>query len=158
MSLLEVEGLTTRFHGDAGTITAVDGISFTLERGETLAIVGESGSGKSTAALSLMRLVPVAAGTARLDGRDLLGLGERDLLAVRGAEIGMVFQEPMTSLNPVLTVGEQITEVLRAHGTSRAQARTPRGRAARPHRHSGSAASASKTIRTSSPAECGSAR
>ena len=158
MSLLEVEGLTTRFHGDAGTVTAVDGISFTLERGETLAIVGESGSGKSTAALSLLRLVPVAAGTARLDGRDLLGLGERDLLAVRGAEIGMVFQEPMTSLNPVLTVGEQITEVLRAHGTSRAQARS----AARSSCSASPAfpirRDASKTIRTRSPAECGSAR
>ena len=84
MSLLEVEGLTTRFHGDAGTVTAVDGISFALERGETLAIVGESGCGKSSAALSLLRLVP-AAGSVRLDGRDLLALGERDLLAVRGA-------------------------------------------------------------------------
>ena len=123
MSLLEVEGLTTRFHGDAGTITAVDGISFRLERRETLAIVGESGCGKSSAALSLLRLVP-AAGSARLDGRDLLALGERDLLAVRGAEIGMVFQEPMTSLNPVLTIGEQITEALHAHGSvSRSAAR-----------------------------------
>jgi oligopeptide/dipeptide ABC transporter ATP-binding protein len=117
MSLLEVENLTTRF-GDAGAITAVDGISFTLDRGETLAIVGESGSGKTTAALSLLRLVPVAQGAVRLDGRDLLTLGERALLTVRGAEIGMVFQEPMTSLNPVLTIGEQITEVLRAHGVA----------------------------------------
>jgi oligopeptide/dipeptide ABC transporter ATP-binding protein len=115
MSLLEVEGLTTRFHTDAGTVTAVDGISFTVDRRETLAIVGESGCGKSSAALSLLRLVP-AAGSARLDGRDLLALGERDLLAVRGGEIGMVFQEPMTSLNPVLTIGEQITEALHAHG------------------------------------------
>jgi len=121
--LLEVEGLTTRFRGDAGTITAVDGISFRLERRETLAIVGESGCGKSSAALSLLRLVP-AAGSVRLDGRDLLALGERDLLAVRGAEIGMVFQEPMTSLNPVLTIGEQITEALHAHGSvSRSAAR-----------------------------------
>jgi peptide/nickel transport system ATP-binding protein len=118
MSLLAVENLTTRFAGDTGTITAVDGISFALDRGETLAIVGESGCGKSTAALSLMRLVPVAAGAARLDGRDLLALGEHELLTVRGAEIGMVFQEPMTSLNPVLTIGEQITEVLHAHGTA----------------------------------------
>jgi len=123
MSLLEVEGLTTRFQGDAGTITAVDGISFTLDRGETLAIVGESGCGKSSAALSLLRLVP-AAGLVRLDGRDLLALGERDLLAVRGGEIGMVFQEPMTSLNPVLTIGEQIAEALHAHGsTTRERAR-----------------------------------
>ena len=123
MSLLQVEGLTTRFQGDAGTITAVDGISFTLDRGETLAIVGESGCGKSSAALSLLRLVP-AAGSARLDGRDLLALGERDLLAVRGGEIGMVFQEPMTSLNPVLTIGEQIAEALHAHGsTTRERAR-----------------------------------
>jgi oligopeptide/dipeptide ABC transporter ATP-binding protein len=118
MSLLDVENLTTRFRGDAGTITAVDGVSFSLERGETLAIVGESGCGKTTAALSLLRLVPVAAGAVRLNGRDLLALGERELTAVRGAEIGMVFQEPMTSLNPVLTVGEQITEVLQAHGTA----------------------------------------
>jgi oligopeptide/dipeptide ABC transporter ATP-binding protein len=118
MSLLEVENLTTRFRGDAGTITAVDGISFTLDRGETLAIVGESGSGKTTAALSLLRLVPVADGAVRLDGRDLLALGERELTTVRGAEIGMVFQEPMTSLNPVLTVGEQITEVLQAHSVA----------------------------------------
>ena len=121
MSLLEVEGLTTRFHGDAGTITAVDGISFRVDRRETLAIVGESGCGKSSAALSLLRLVP-AAGSARLDGRDLLALGERDLLAVRGGEIGMVFQEPMTSLNPVITIGEQITEVLHAHGSATREA------------------------------------
>jgi oligopeptide transport system ATP-binding protein len=118
MSLLEVESLTTRFTGDAGTVTAVDGISFALDRGETLAIVGESGSGKTTAALSLLRLVPVAQGTVRLDGRDLLALSERELTAVRGAQIGMVFQEPMTSLNPVLTIGEQITEVLHAHGAA----------------------------------------
>jgi oligopeptide/dipeptide ABC transporter ATP-binding protein len=117
--LLEVENLTTRFTGDTGTVTAVDGISFTLDRGETLAIVGESGSGKTTAALSLLRLVPVADGAVRLLGRDLLALGERDLLGVRGGEIGMVFQEPMTSLNPVLTIGEQITEVLAAHGIAR---------------------------------------
>jgi peptide/nickel transport system ATP-binding protein len=116
MSLLEVENLTTCFHGDAGTLTAVDGISFTLDRGETLAIVGESGSGKTTAALSLLRLVPVAQGAVRLDGRDLLALPERELQAVRGGAVGMVFQEPMTSLNPVLTIGEQITEVLHAHG------------------------------------------
>jgi oligopeptide/dipeptide ABC transporter ATP-binding protein len=122
MRLLEVENLTTRFHGDAGTLTAVDGISFTLDRGETLAIVGESGSGKTTAALSLLRLVAVAQGAVRLDGRDLLALAERELLTVRGAEIGMVFQEPMTSLNPVLTVGEQITEVLHAHGVAQGAA------------------------------------
>jgi oligopeptide/dipeptide ABC transporter ATP-binding protein len=118
MSLLEVESLTTRFRGEAGTITAVDGVSFTLDRGETLAIVGESGSGKTTAALSLLRLVPVAQGAVRLNGRDLLALGERELTTVRGAEIGMVFQEPMTSLNPVLTIGEQITEVLHTHAVA----------------------------------------
>jgi peptide/nickel transport system ATP-binding protein len=115
MSLLEVTGLTTRFTSDLGAITAVDAISFTLERGETLAIVGESGSGKTTAALSLIRLAPVAQGSVRFEGRDLLTLDEHAMLSVRGDKIGMVFQEPMTSLNPVLSVGEQIAESLRAH-------------------------------------------
>src|SRR6185437_10732688 len=109
----------TNLLGD-GVIKAVDGMSFALRRGETLAIVGESGCGKSMTALSLMRLVPappgrIIAGSVRLDGRDLLRLDEAAMRAVRGNDISMIFQEPMTSLNPVLTIGSQISEAVRLH-------------------------------------------
>ncbi len=107
---------------------AVDGVSFSVAAGETLAIVGESGSGKSVTALSIMRLLParvgrIAAGSIRLRGRELTTLPEEEMRAVRGRHIGMIFQEPMTSLNPVHTVGAQIAEVVRCHeGLSRDQA------------------------------------
>jgi oligopeptide/dipeptide ABC transporter ATP-binding protein len=118
--LLEVEDLQTRFHADGEVSRAVDGVSFTVAAGETLAIVGESGSGKSVTSLSIMRLVPtppgeIAGGRVWFRGRDLLALSEADLRRIRGNEIGMIFQEPMSSLNPLLTVGEQIAEVVRLH-------------------------------------------
>ncbi|MGH7095954.1 MAG: ABC transporter ATP-binding protein, partial [Stellaceae bacterium] len=104
----------------AGVVHAVDGISYTVEPGETVAIVGESGSGKSVGALSLLRLIPdppgrIVGGEAIFNSRDLLKLSDAEMRKVRGAEIGMVFQEPMTSLNPVLTIGRQITETLEQH-------------------------------------------
>jgi peptide/nickel transport system ATP-binding protein len=118
--LLEVDGLKTYFDLRHGVVKAVDGVSFTLAAHETLAIVGESGCGKSITALSLMRLVPdppgrIAGGSVKLDGVDLATLDEETMRGVRGKDIAMIFQEPMTSLNPVLTIGSQIAEVLLLH-------------------------------------------
>ncbi|HZT26107.1 MAG TPA: ABC transporter ATP-binding protein [Pseudolabrys sp.] len=118
--LLAVENLRTYFDLRHGLVKAVDGVGFTLTPGETLAIVGESGCGKSITALSLMRLVPdppgrIAGGSVKLAGRDLLALDEEAMRLVRGKDIAMVFQEPMTSLNPVLTIGSQIAEAVLLH-------------------------------------------
>jgi oligopeptide/dipeptide ABC transporter ATP-binding protein len=118
--LLEVRELHTEFRTGAGVVRAVDGVSYTVEAGETVAIVGESGSGKSVGALSILRLIPnppgrIVSGEVLFDGRDLRTLREEEMRAVRGRDIGMVFQEPMTSLNPVLTIGRQITETLEQH-------------------------------------------
>src|SRR5205809_8038694 len=126
--LLEVKKLRTHFPTGGGLVRAVDDVSFYLDGGELLGLVGESGCGKSVTALSLMRLVPppgrIVGGEVRLDGRDLLGLPERDMRAVRGAGLAMIFQEPMTSLNPVFTVGSQIAEAVRLHRpVSRREAR-----------------------------------
>ena len=119
MALLEVENLQTHFRTPEGVNRAVDGVSFTVEAGETVAIVGESGCGKSVTANSIMRLVPQPpgsiAGAIRFEGRDLLKLSEPAMRKIRGDDISMVFQEPMTSLNPVLTIGRQIAEPLRLH-------------------------------------------
>jgi len=119
MSLLEIENLQTHFRTPDGIIRAVDGVSFAVERGETVAIVGESGCGKSVTANSILRLIPQPpgkiAGQIRFEGADLLALSERAMRTIRGNHISMVFQEPMTSLNPVLTVGRQIAETLRLH-------------------------------------------
>src|SRR5436309_3606901 len=119
MPLLEVRDLRTSFFLEGGEARAVDGVSFALDAGRVLGLVGESGCGKSVTALSLMRLVPppgrIVGGEVRLDGRDLLGLPEREMRAVRGAGLAMIFQEPMTSLNPVFTVGSQIAEAVRLH-------------------------------------------
>ena len=127
--LLEVKDLTTRFHTDAGTATAVDGVSFSVAAGEVLGIVGESGCGKSVTSLSIMRLVPqppgeiVSGSSVRFRGRELLEVSPREMREVRGNEIAMIFQEPMTSLNPVFPVGEQIAEAVRLHRrVSRAKA------------------------------------
>ena len=118
--LLRVERLTTTFEVGGRTLTAVDGVSFDVRRGETLGLVGESGSGKSVTALSIMRLVQapgrIASGTILFNGRDLLQLPEDEMRRVRGAEISLIFQEPMTALNPVFTVGNQIAEALIVHG------------------------------------------
>ena len=118
--LLEVRNLRTEFRTGAGIVRAVDGVSYAVEPGETVAIVGESGSGKSVGALSILRLIPdppgrVVAGEVLFGGRDLMKLTEAEMREVRGGEIGMVFQEPMTSLNPVLTIGRQITEMIEQH-------------------------------------------
>ena len=118
--LLEVKGLRTEFRSGGSSFAAVDGISFSLAPGETLGIVGESGCGKSVTSLSIMRLVPnppgkITAGEIRLEGRNLLDLPESDMRAVRGDDIAMIFQEPMTSLNPVQTVGDQIIEAVQLH-------------------------------------------
>ena len=126
--LLEVRNLRTEFRTGAGVVPAVAGISYTVERGETVAIVGESGSGKTASALSLLRLIPdppgrITEGQIIFAGRDLLRLSEEEIRQVRGSDIGMIFQEPMTSLNPVLTIGRQITETLEQHrGADRAAA------------------------------------
>jgi oligopeptide transport system ATP-binding protein len=126
--LLQVKDLHTEFRTGAGVVRAVDGISYTVDPGETVAIVGESGSGKSVSALSVLRLIPdppgrITQGEILFAGRDILQLTEPEMREVRGGEIGMVFQEPMTSLNPVLTIGRQITETLEQHrGADRAAA------------------------------------
>ena len=126
--LLEVKGLETQFVAGTGIVRAVDGVDLTVHAGETLGIVGESGSGKSVTALSIMRLLPrqtgrIVAGSIMLDGRDLLALPEQAMRKVRGKDIAMIFQEPMTSLNPVFKIGEQIAETIRLHeGLSRRQA------------------------------------
>jgi peptide/nickel transport system ATP-binding protein len=126
--LLEVRGLRTHFFTDEGVVRAVDDIDFHIDRGETLGVVGESGCGKSVTALSIMRLIAqppgrIVSGQIRYNGRDLLDLPPREMRKIRGKEISMIFQEPMTSLNPVFTVGEQIAEALRLHeGLNRRQA------------------------------------
>ena len=119
-ALLEVEQLAVEFDSDLGKLRAVDDVSFTVEAGETVGLVGESGCGKSVTALSVMRLLPwpmggIAAGRIRFDGQDLVDLESSAMENIRGAEIGMVFQEPMTALNPVQPIGKQIGEALLLH-------------------------------------------
>lgn len=118
--LLEVRNLETHFHTQDGVVKAVDGVSFHVDRGETLGIVGESGCGKSVTSLSIMRLIPsppgkIAGGQILFDGEDLLALSDAEMRHIRGNRIAMIFQDPMTSLNPVLTIGRQITESLELH-------------------------------------------
>jgi oligopeptide/dipeptide ABC transporter ATP-binding protein len=127
--LLEIRGLCTYFYTEEGTARAVDGVNFVVNKGETLGVVGESGCGKSVTALSVMRLVPdppgeIVAGEILLEGDDLLQRSDDDMRWVRGNEIAMIFQEPMTALNPVFTVGDQIGEAVRLHkGASKHEAR-----------------------------------
>ena len=128
MALLEVESLRTHFSTDEGDLAAVDGVSFAIDAGKTLAIVGESGCGKSVTSLSIMGLVGqagrIAGGSIRFEGRELVGLPEADLQALRGNAMAMIFQEPMSSLNPAFTIGDQIAEgLLRHRPVSRAEAR-----------------------------------
>jgi oligopeptide transport system ATP-binding protein len=157
MPLLEVRNLTTTFRTERGPLAAVDDVSFDVEAGETLAIVGESGSGKSVTALSILRLIPdppgrITAGSVTFEGRDLLGLSDVEIRAVRGNRIAMIFQEPMTSLNPSLTIGLQVAEPVVLHRKSawrdalaraagllrKAQISDPESRlAAYPHQFSG---------------------
>jgi peptide/nickel transport system ATP-binding protein len=120
--VLDVKGLRTVFFTNSGLFRAVEDVSFTVRRGETLAIVGESGCGKSVTALSIMRLVPdppgrIVGGSVMLEGADLLALDESEMRKIRGNRISMIFQEPMTSLNPVMRIGDQITEAVRLHRT-----------------------------------------
>jgi len=128
MSILEVKNLTTRFHTREGVVKAVENVSFSLNKGETLGIVGESGSGKSVTCYSLMGLIPkppgkIHAGTAMFDGQDLLKMSEFEMMNLRGKRISMIFQDPMTSLNPYMTVGDQLMEPLLIHeGVKKAEA------------------------------------
>jgi oligopeptide/dipeptide ABC transporter ATP-binding protein len=119
VNLLSVDGLRVEFWTQRGTVYAVNGVSFEIAPGETLGIVGESGCGKSVTSLAILGLLPragrVTAGSATFDGRDLIGLSDAELRRIRGREIAMIFQDPMTSLNPVLTVGRQIRETLETH-------------------------------------------
>jgi oligopeptide/dipeptide ABC transporter ATP-binding protein len=129
VTLLAVRNLVTSFRSDAGRLRAVDDVSFDVPRGGTLAIVGESGCGKSVTSLSIMRLVPdppgrIESGEVLFNGQNLLALPEKDMRRIRGRKISMIFQEPMTSLNPVYTVGSQVMEVVQVHqGATRAAAR-----------------------------------
>lgn len=124
--LLDVQHLTVTFPGSPASVTAVNDVSFQIGAGETLGLVGESGSGKSVTALSILRLVQppgrVTAGHVLFEGRDLLALPEREMRTVRGARISLIFQEPMTALNPVMRVGDQIAEALTVHGMADGQA------------------------------------
>lgn len=128
IDLLVARGLRVKFETQLGSVTAVDGVSFELSRGKTLCIVGESGSGKSVTAMSLVRLLPVGvtttvAGEVRLGGRNLLEMSEQELRTIRGRSISIVFQDPMGALNPLLTIGRQVSEPLRLHlDLSRAEA------------------------------------
>jgi oligopeptide/dipeptide ABC transporter ATP-binding protein len=125
-TVLDVKNLQTVFFTNSGLFRAVDNLSFNVKRGETLAIVGESGCGKSVSALSIMRLVPdppgrIVGGEVRLEGTDLLALDEGEMRQIRGNRISMIFQEPMTSLNPVMRIGDQISEAIRLHQTMTAK-------------------------------------
>ena len=158
----EVRNLTTRFRIDRGAITAVNRVSFDVDAGETLAIVGESGSGKSMTALSILRLIPnppgrIEDGEILFDGLDLLKLSDAEIRDIRGNKIAMIFQEPMSSLNPALTVGLQVGEPINRHGGApwsallAARDLLGRVRMSDPLR-------ALTLIRTNSPAACASAR
>src|SRR5579885_3490356 len=119
-TLLRVKDLRTHFFTEEGIVRAVNGVSYELEEGETLGLVGESGCGKSVSALSILRLIPnppgkIVGGEIWFDGQDLLKLDEDEIRRIRGNRIAMVFQEPMTSLNPVLTIGRQLTEAIELH-------------------------------------------
>jgi peptide/nickel transport system ATP-binding protein len=128
LDLLDIQGLTTHFFTRAGVIKAIDNLSLRLQKGRVLGLVGESGCGKTVTALSILNLVPppgkIISGKIIFEGRDLLALSDREMRSIRGARISMIFQEPMTALNPVFTVGNQIAEVLTAHqDVSKQQAR-----------------------------------
>ncbi len=125
--LLSIQDLRTYFYTEAGVARAVDGVSLRIDSGETVGLVGESGCGKSVTAMSVLRLIQPpgrieAGGRLMFEGRDLMTITDRELRAIRGARIAMVFQEPMTALNPVFTIGDQIAEVVRIHGGSRREA------------------------------------
>ena len=160
----EVEGLKTHFFTRDGVVRAVDGVSFTIQPGETLALVGESGCGKSVTSLSILRLIAsppgrtVAGGHPLRRARPARRCTERAMRDVRGNEISMIFQEPMTSLNPVLTIGRQIAETLVLHrGLARAAGDGARDRDAAPGEHPRARAARAPSTRTRCPAACASA-
>ena len=163
MALLEIDELKTQFFTSAGTVLAVDGISYTVEEGETVAVVGESGCGKSVSALSILRLVAdppgkIVGGRIGFMGRNLLELSDREIRDVRGRHIGMIFQEPMTSLNPVLSIGTQLTETVIHHlGYSEEKAAVARARTDGDGRYRRPAAPARASIRTTFRVGCASA-
>ena len=161
-TVLDVKNLQTVFFTSSGLFKAVDDVSFTVRRGETLAIVGESGCGKSVTALSIMRLVPdppgrIVGGSVTLEGTDLLDLDEAEMRKIRGNRISMIFQEPMTSLNPVMRIGDQITEVVRLHREMTARRRGRRRSRCCAWSGFPSRSGARRNIRTSFPAACASA-
>ena len=161
MSLLEVTDLRVAFPTSDGLVRAVDGVSFSVDAGETLGIVGESGSGKSVSTQTIMGLTRGAqiSGQALFEGRDLLTLDKDDLRKIRGKKIGMIFQDPLSSLHPHYRVGWQIVEMIRAHEDVLPRRRPQAGRrAARAWSGSPSRTGGSTTSRTSSPAACASAR
>ena len=132
MALLEIKDLRTSFFTDDGVVKAVDGVTYNVEEGETLGLVGESGCGKSVSALSILRLIPsppgkIVGGEVIFEGEDLLKVDENEIRKIRGNKIAMIFQEPMTSLNPVLTIGRQLTEALELHLSMDSDAATRRG-------------------------------
>ena len=161
--LLDVNDLVVQFRTHDGTIHAVNGISFQLARGERLGLVGESGCGKSVTNLAIIRLLPKPAGriergSVLFDGVDLVTMDEADVREIRGRDIAMIFQDPMTSLNPVLTVEEQMTETIqRAPEDAQGRGPGPGGRAAGHGRHPAAGERASRASRTSSRAACASA-
>ncbi len=160
--LLEVDDLKMYFHTQDGVVKAVDGVSYTLDRGETLGVVGESGSGKSVTAKTIMGLIDmppgrIEGGDVRYRGRSLLEMSEEEMQHIRGNDIAMVFQDPMTSLNPVYTIGHQIGEGLRAPRATPSSRPSSVPSSFSTWLASPSPSSASRTTRTSSPAACASA-
>ena len=162
MALLEIKGLKTHFKTDEGWLHAVDGVDISIERGQTVSVVGESGCGKTVTAMTVLKLLPmppgrIVAGQVLWQGRDLVTASSEEMRRVRAKEIAIIFQEPMTSLDPVYSIGEQIAESIRLHEGLGARRRwTGRSRCwrwcASRRRSAGST-----TIRTSSPAACASA-
>ena len=157
--LLRVEGLRAGVRTPAGMLDIVRGVDLAVDAGEVVGLVGESGSGKSFTAMSVAGLLPkgasVAGGSVRLGGRELVGLTEPELRQVRGAEVAMVYQDPLTSLNPLMRIGPQVTEGLRAHGWARARRRLAPTRCSTRSACRSRSASRAPT-RTSSPAACAS--
>ena len=162
LSVLEVDELCVEFGTDEGALRAVDGVSIALAPGERVAVVGESGSGKTVTALAIMGLIEppgrITAGDVRLDGRSLRGISEDDYRKIRGRDVAMVFQDPMTALNPALRVGPQVAEAITVHDSSvsRSVAAAARGRTARTKLGSRPLRNGRATTRTSSPEACGS--
>ena len=156
--LLRVNDLRTSFFTSDGEVRAVDGVTFDIEDGRTVGLVGESGCGKSVTALSIVQLLPkgtgrIVGGEMQFNGKDLASLPEEEMRRIRGNEISMIFQEPMTSLNPVMTVGDQIAETVRLHqGASRSEARDRAIEMLRLVKIAEAAEAGRTTIRTSSPA------